>query len=229
MSTEVAAKPDHRLSRVLRSRAARLLTIVLLVQATAFYATSRTEEVPAIRPLSEFPYTLGKWTMLEEGYVDEETQSVLRADDTLTRSYSGPARVPAYLFIAFFKTQRTGQTPHSPKNCLPGSGWEATETGTVGIPVEGHQGPIEVNRYLVSKGTNRSLVLYWYQSRDRTIASEYAAKMWLVADSIRYNRSDTALVRVIVPVIGDGDDEATQIAADFVQALYPTLRQRLPS
>lgn len=228
MSTE-ADKQRYSLTAVFRSRAARLLTIVFLVQATAFYATSRSEDSPHIRPLSEFPFEIGKWRVVQEGYVDEETQKVLRADDTLSRTYAGPGQAGAHLFIAFFQSQRTGQTPHSPKNCLPGSGWEATETGSVGIPVKGHQGPIEVNRYVVSKGAARSVVLYWYQSRDRTIASEYEAKMWLVADAIRYNRSDTALIRVIVPVQGNNDDEATQVAADFVQAVYPTLRQRLPS
>src|SRR5262249_9163543 len=156
---------------------------------------------------------------VKEGYVDAETQTVLKADDTLTRWY-GNSRFPgqASLFVAYFKTQRTGKTPHSPKNCLPGSGWERLRDDVVTITIPGLAEPIQVNRYVVAKGEERSLVLYWYQSRTRVIASEYKAKFWTMADAIRYNRTDTSLVRVVVPVSGAGEAAAEQVAVEFAQS-----------
>ncbi|MGH9722753.1 MAG: exosortase C-terminal domain/associated protein EpsI [Bryobacteraceae bacterium] len=213
----------------LKSRAAQVLTAALVLQATLFYASSRSENIPSTKPLREFPAQIADWRLYQEGYVDQETQAVLKADDTLTRSYTGPASTGASLFIAFFKTQRTGQAPHSPKNCLPGSGWEPSATGALDVDVPGQSAPIRVNRYVVSKGESQSVVLYWYQSRDRVIASEYAAKVYLVADSIRYNRSDTALVRVIVPVVGRDEQKATGIAIRFVKDIFPALRRQLPA
>jgi len=97
----------------------------------------------------------------------------------------------------------------------------------VEIPEESRS--IRINRYTVAKGDARSVVLYWYQSRDRVVASEFAAKFWLVADSIRYRRSDTALVRVVVPVGPAGEQEATQAGVDFVRSSFIRLRQFLPS
>ena len=213
----------------LKSRAVKILTGMLVLQAALFYGTSRSEEIPSMRPLMTFPRQFAGWQMTQEGYVDEETQAVLRADDTLTRVYaSKEARLPASLFIAFFKTQRTGQAPHSPKNCLPGAGWEQEAAGIIDIQVPNQPEPIRVNRFIVARGENKSVVLYWYQSRDRVIASEYRAKMYLVADAIRYNRTDTSLVRVVVPV-GGNEAEAEQTAREFVQSLYPKVREHLPS
>ena len=88
---------------------------------------------------------------------------------------------------------------------------------------------IRVNRYIVSKGDEKSAVLYWYQTPHRVIADEYDAKFWLVADSVRYHRSDTALVRIVVPVQRDQDEKAVGLGVKFVQAVYPVLRTYLPT
>jgi EpsI family protein len=167
--------------------------------------------------------------MVRDVAIDKDVQDILKADDTLNRIYVNPAnRVEADLFIAFFKTQRTGQSPHSPKNCLPGSGWEPTKTGLVSIPVPGLAEPILANRYVVSHGDEKAVVIYWYQSHQRIIASEYAAKFWLVADSIRYHRSDTALVKLVLPIPNNDADAATAIGINLVQAVFPDLQKQLP-
>jgi EpsI family protein len=215
---------------VLQNKYARILTVVLLAQAALFYATSRGENVPVVRPLRDFPHQVGGWTMVKEGYVDEETQAVLKADDTLIRFYArSTMEMPPSLFVAFFKTQRTGKTPHSPKNCLPGSGWEPSREDYVTIAVPGVEQPIEVNRYMVSKGEERSAVLYWYQHPNRVVASEYRSKFFTVADAIRYNRTDMALVRVVVPVRGGDEAAAQKTAVEFVQSIFTTLHQYLSS
>lgn len=213
----------------LKSRAAMILSVLLVAQASLFYGFSRGETAPAYRPLDEFPKQLGPWEMIEQGVMEQEVKDVLRADDYVTREYSsGPGQF-ANLFVAFFKSQRAGQTPHSPKNCLPGSGWVWTISDTIPVTVPGRAAPMEINRYLVSKGESRSLVLYWYQSRDRVVASEYKAAAFVAWDAIRYNRTDTALVRVVVPVVGGHDDVATKTGVEFIQAFFATLRGFFPA
>jgi len=216
---------------ILRGKYARLLTIVLVVQGGVYYGVrSRSELIPALLPLSLFPVQLGGWQMAKDYPIDKETQDVLRADDTLSREYVNlPAAVSASLFIAFFKTQRYGQAPHSPKNCLPGAGWEQIESGTISIAVPEWEGPIVVNRYFVAHGEDKVLAIYWYQGHHRVIASEYSAKFWLVMDAIRYNRSDTSLVRVTVPVRDNDTDTATKTGVAFVQTLFPALLKHLPN
>ncbi len=213
----------------LRSKAAKVLTVVLLVQLFITYGMSRKEIVPENKPLSLLPAGIqGGWSLEQEYAIDKDTQDVLKADEVISRSYAGPSGVPASLFVAYFRTQRTGQTPHSPKNCLPGNGWIQTSSDIVHIDVPGRS-PIEANKYVVAKGEAKSIVLYWYQSRDRTVASEYRSKIYSVLDSIRYNRSDIALVRVVVPVVGDNEGAAYDEATKFIQSLYPTLRQYFPA
>jgi len=208
----------------------RILSIALLAQAALFYGTSRGEDVPDVKPLQAFSREVDGWFLAKEGYVDEETQAVLKADDTMTRSYAKLGRpLPAHLFVAFFKTQKNGKAPHSPKNCMPGSGWEPSREDFLKVNIPGMTEPIEVNRYIIAKGTEKSVVLYWYQSRHRVIASEYKAKIMTVADAVRYNRTDTALVRVIVPVPGNDEASAEKIAVEFVQSVFVPLRQYLPS
>ena len=134
----------------------------------------------------------------------------------------------ARLFVAAFRSQRNGKSPHSPKNCLPGSGWTQLSSDMYSDRRRQAQ-PIIVNRYVVQHGDERSLVLYWYQSRDRVVASEYTAKFWVMADAMRLNRTDTALVRVVVPIANGDVDTATREAATFVKGFFSPLRRILPA
>ncbi len=203
------------------------LTLVLVIQATLFYAASRGERVPSGPALDLFPAQVANWREAQNYPVEQEIRDQLKADDLLNRLYQdGSSR--AGLFVAYFKTQRTGQSPHSPKNCLPGSGWDRVASGFMDVTVAGQPEPIRINRFVVSHGDEKSVVLYWYQSQRRVIASEFSAKFWLVMDSIRYHRSDTALVRVTVPVANNDQDAATAIGVQFVQTLFPILKGYLP-
>lgn len=213
--------------KFLSSRAALAATLLIVLQGAMIYSAVRPESAPSGRELSQFPTTLGSWKLLQEGVIDADTQAVLKADDLLNRLYAGDG-TGANLFVAAFRSQRNGKAPHSPKNCLPGSGWTPLESSYVSIDVGGTT-PIQVNRYVVAHGDERSLVLYWYQSRDRAIASEYKAKFWVVVDAMRLNRTDTALVRVVVPIVNRDEAAADKSAADFVRSFYGTLRQYLPA
>jgi EpsI family protein len=206
------------------------LTFVLVAETVLFYAASRGEKVPSGKPLEFFPAQIQSWRVIQDIPIEQEILDQLKADDTLNRIYADPvSRVGVNLFVAYFKTQRTGQSPHSPKNCLPGTGWEPAATGFLEVPVAGEPQPIKINRYVVSRGDEKSVVLYWYQSQRRVIASEFSAKFWLVMDSIRYHRSDTALVRVTVPVWQNRQDTATDLGVAFVKSMFPVLKSYLPA
>jgi EpsI family protein len=212
----------------MRRKHALVLTVFLLLQAGMFYGMSRSEKTPVAPGLENFPKQLAGWSSYQEGVIEPEVQEVLKADGLLTRMYSNPdRRALANIFIAYFATQRTGQTPHSPKNCLPGSGWVPSEASDFAVEVPGRAEPVRVNHYVVAKGTEKSVVLYWYQTPYRVIASEYAAKVYLVADSVRHNRTDTALVRIVVPV-ADGEEKATGDAISLMQAAFPHLEEYFP-
>ncbi|HYP09429.1 MAG TPA: EpsI family protein [Bryobacteraceae bacterium] len=207
-----------------------MLTAILLLQVALVYGFTRNEVIPVNKPLSEVPTQFGGWAMQQEGVVEKEVQDVLKADELLTRSYTNPElRIGAHMFVAYFRSQRTGQAPHSPKNCLPGSGWVPSLSDIVPVQIPGRAEPIEVNRYVVAKGDQKSLVLYWYQSRDRVVASEYRAKFFVMADALRYNRTDTALVRVVMPIADNDVERSHKAAVDFIQAFYMPLRQHFPA
>lgn len=222
--------------KFLKSPAARIVTALLILQTAFLYSAVRPEFIPPSRPLEGMPTTLGNWRLIQTGVIEQEVLDVLKADDILNRVYcpadslecSTTGRGSAGLFVAAFLSQRTGKAPHSPKNCLPGSGWVPLSSGEMTMDV-GAGAPITVNRYVVASGSQRDMVLYWYQSRDRVVANEYKAKFWVMRDAIRLNRTDTALVRVVVPVVNRDEAQAEATAADFVKSFYPTLLGYLPS
>lgn len=200
-----------------------ILSALLMVQLFAVYGFSRQETIPNVRPLSQFPAEIGGWRMIQQTETETEIQDVLKADDLLHRVYGSPDGSTVNLFIAYFRSQRTGKAPHSPKNCLPGSGWAPLVADR--IDLNSAAGPARVNRYIVQKGDARSVVLYWYQSHQRVVASEYLAKIYLVLDSIRLNRSDTAIVRV---VSSSGNQPSARAAKEFAERLLPELNRQIP-
>ena len=206
-----------------------IVVMVLLLAATLFLqARKRPESTPPSEKLAAFPVSLNGWNGRDIP-IDQETLNVLKAGDTLERVYTNEAkRSYVDLFIGYFPTQRTGAQIHSPKNCLPGAGWAPVETGSITFEANGT--PINANRYIIGKGTQRNLVLYWYQSHGRAIASEYSAKFYLVADSIRLNRTDAALVRVIAP-LAQGESTATgeARAVEFAKLVVPQLPRFVPN
>jgi EpsI family protein len=213
----------------LNTPTARIVAAILLLQSATYYAVaSRGELAPPVAPLASFSTTIADWTMTRDFPIEKEVADVLRADDTTNRIYVSPGRPEASLFIAYFKTQRYGQSPHSPKNCLPGSGWQYNEDRKISVDIPGRPAPIRINEYVIARGDQESVVLYWYHSHKRVIAGEVAAKMWLVADAIRYRRSDTALVRVIVPVRDNALGLAERTGIEFVQAAFPYVSRQFP-
>lgn len=200
--------------------------------ATLFIANSRKAEVAVVRPeFSSFPMEIDGWRAVNDPPMDADVLKVLGADDYLSRVYYRPEGTAVGLFMGFYASQRQGDTIHSPLNCLPGSGWEPVSQGRLVIPSVGGSGAdIEVNRYVVQKGLDRQMVLYWYQSHGRVVASEYTSRLLLIGDAMRLNRTDGSMVRVIAPIRHDADGtQAETLATTFVHALFPLLSGYLPS
>jgi EpsI family protein len=172
------------------------ITVVLLAgTGLLLQARNSAEIIPAREPLSSFPQTLGGWRSSDIP-LSQDVRDVLGPGDFLLRDYQDPANgMDADLFIAYFPSQRSGDAIHSPKNCLPGAGWAPVSSERITLNLPGHA-PFRVNRYLIAKGEDRRLVLYWYWAHDRAVASEYMAKFYLVTDSLRERRSDGSLIRL---------------------------------
>jgi EpsI family protein len=207
-----------------------LLAAALIASAAIFLeARGRNEIFPSRLPLQSFPTQLSNWTGTDIA-IQKDVLEVLGPGDFLLRVYQNPAEKQPFLdlFIAYFPSQRTGDTIHSPKHCLPGSGWLPVESSRVTLSLPGHN-PFPANRYVIAKGDSRQLVLYWYWAHNRGVASEYWAKFYLVADSMRMNRSDGALVRITTPMYsGETAEAAQQRLLPFAGDVAPLLDNYIP-
>jgi EpsI family protein len=144
--------------------------------------------------------------------------------------YTGPSPRPVNLYVAWYDSQRAGRSVHSPRTCLPGGGWQIVEFDQVEVPgVQAAGQPLRVNRALIALGSSRQLVYYWFQQRGRIITNEYLAKWFLFWDSLTRNRSDGALVRLVVP-LGEAEQSSNADAelARFAAELEPVLERYVP-
>jgi exosortase D (VPLPA-CTERM-specific) len=233
--------PAEAAAQSLDGPAARFLTRAVVAAACVAIAAAglrlavKTEQTPLREPLSGIPARIGEWSGLDAAPFSQAVLDVLRVDEYVNRSYTAPGAPPVGLYVGYYASQRQGQTMHSPMNCMPGSGWEPAGRARVSVEVPAAPGSpprtVEVNRVVVQKGLDRMLVIYWYQAHGRVVASEYWGKIYTVVDAIRLNRSDGAMVRLIVPVNGqraDGEREAERVALDFARALFPAIGRYLP-
>lgn len=213
------------LRKVLHGPRVAIAIGVLAAGTLLLHTANPTERIPLRRPLREFPMVLGEWRGTDFPF---EARLVRAAgvDDYLNRRYTNRAGDSLELYIGYYQSQRTAQGIHSPKNCLPGAGWEPTRSGQVTIPI-GTGRDATVNEYIVAKGRERDLVFYWYQSRGRSEANEYRAKLWLAKDAIARHRTDGALVRVWAPVSAS-EAKVRQRAENFVQIMFRHLSEFVP-
>jgi len=213
----------------------RAAILCLMMGATmVFLANARRSEVPVARmSFDAFPMTLQDWRATVDPPLSEDILKVLGVDDYLSRVYYRADGAAVGLYMGFYGSQRQGDTIHSPLNCLPGAGWEPVKEGRLTINnVDGAGRDVTVNRYVVQKGLDRQLVLYWHQSHGRIVASEYTSKLLLINDAIRINRTDGSMVRVIAPIPVSAQDEgaaAEKLAESFVRVLFPQLPAYLPN
>lgn len=185
-----------------------------------------SELVPIRQSLDAFPIAAGGWRTVENTTLDDDMLRLLKLNDYLMRRYVDSDGQSLWLYIGYWETQRKGAQIHSPKNCLPGGGWEPLDSELERVAVGG-SASIEVNRYVLQRGADQLLALYWFQSRGRAIAGEIDAKVELVRSAMFHRRSDGAIVRVTSPVVGSVAETSDSLVK-FVQAIYPVLGRFLP-
>lgn len=198
---------------------------VLLGAFILLHGVSHGEPVVPHQPLRNLPYSVGAWSGQERPLSERIVQAVSVSDYT-NRVYFSDGVAQIQLYVGYYGSQKAGDTIHSPKNCLPGSGWDPIRSGFATISVAGER-KIIVNEYVIQQDQNKQLVFYWYQGRGRVIASEYAGKFWMVADAISRNRTDGALVRLITP-INDSEASARARLVGFTQSIFPQVNEIIP-
>lgn len=208
----------------------RFWAVVALLLLVALFLDRRSSAEPVATrlPVADFPASIGGWQS-RKVELGPEVIAVLGNGEFLQRVYHrDTADGIIDFFLAYFPSQRTGSTIHSPKNCLPGAGWAPIESGTTELTWPNGR-KFQVNQFVIGRGLDRQVALYWYQAHGRAVASEYWAKFYLVADAIRMNRSDGALVRVLTPVQRDETLEQSKVRArEFAHQVLPLLDQHVP-
>jgi len=201
-----------------------MVAVMLAGTALILHARGNADRIPASEHLSHFPQTIAG-RVASEVPIDQETLDVLGAGDFLSRLYSDAGQTPPIgLFIGYFPSQRTGATIHSPRNCLPGAGW--TFESNQYVDLQDTSGKMHrVGEYIIANGDNRQFVIYWYEAHGRSVANEYSAKIHMVIDAMRLNRTDGALVRVITPI---NSSEGTNVAKERAEAFIANLAPQLP-
>ena len=210
---------------------AYLCSVALLVPV-AFASTLMVEreEVPPPRSMFvDFPMLLNGWLgtsiSLEKQYID-----ALRIDDYLLADYRFGDGQPVNLYAAYYRSQRKGQSAHSPQSCLPGGGWEISSLKSMDLPASsGVVRSLHVNRALIQKDSQKQIVLYWFKQRDRILSNEYLVKLFLFWDALSRGRTDGALVR-IASLVGPGETEdiVDQRLLRFVATIEPELPRYVP-
>jgi len=199
-----------------------ILGVGVLVNTWAYLGEAHVDR----KALQSFPEQLGAWQKSSDQVIDEPTMKVLRATDYLLRDFRRADGETANFYVGYYASQRDGASYHSPLNCLPGSGWMLSEPGKVSI-ARPNGSSFVANKYVIQNGDYRSLMIYWYQGRGRSVASEYWGKIYTVIDSVRLRRSDGALVRVTVPISGS-EQKALDVATDMAVAATSVLPEYVP-
>jgi exosortase D (VPLPA-CTERM-specific) len=207
-----------------------ILTILVLAVVPSRALPKRAELRPAREDFTEFPLQVGEWHG-QRGQLDSVYIDTLKMDDYVLADYVRQGTGAVNFYVAYYASQRTGQSAHSPRGCLPGGGWRIEEFApheVAGITLNG--APLRVNRVIVQQGDNRQLVYYWFQERGRDITSEYLVKWYLFKDAIQLNRTDGALVRLMTP-LQPADSPASGDArlAQFAGTMLPALQHYLPN
>lgn len=227
---DLSALPGLRI--LLQPNRPLVATCALLVLGglASFALANRVEILPQRADLQTFPLTLSEWRGVESEIPPEQLEE-LQATDYLLASYSSPsAKQPVEIYVAYYESQSTGVSVHSPRACLPGGGWRVEESTEVSIPDILPSGAgLPVNRTVIAMGDQRMLVYYWFMQRGRLLTNEYLVKWYIFWDSLRLSRSDGALVRLVTPV-GDLSemDAADARLRQFLSITFPRLYYHIP-
>ena len=203
------------------------VTIMLLTFGLLTYL-SHPEIIAAKKPFSTFPTQIGAWNGKEDRF-DQKIYQVLGVDDSFYADYRAPGKAWVNLYVGFYQSQREGELIHSPKNCMPGGGWNIVSSSIEPLLTDDGTGtPQKVIKLVLQKGKSKQISLYWYQSRGRIISSEYMQKIYLVWDAVTRNRTDGSFVRLIAPVV-KSEEQTLATLKSFARDLFPILEAYIPS
>jgi exosortase D (VPLPA-CTERM-specific) len=207
-----------------------LIACLLLLCAggvAVYFVSGRSETIQDRTRFVEFPDQIGQWQG-HTGLLDVATEKGLGFDDYILSDYARPDGRMVNLYVAYYASQRKGESPHSPLVCIPGGGWAITNLQQINYVNLGETEPL--NRVVIEKGTVKQLVYYWFDERGRKVANEWMAKLYLFADAIVMNRTDGALVRLTTQVLpGESENDADQRLRAFMHDAVPKLSEFLPS
>jgi EpsI family protein len=205
-----------------------VVVIILLLGAALNHYFSKPDISLPRKSLAEFPRTLGDWTAVSDERMDDGSMRILQVDDYILRNYRNSKGEIIGLYVGYYKSQREGKGIHSPRQCLPGAGWVPVNTEVYRMAVPGHNpGTVPVNKFVMGKGLDRQLYLFWYHGRGRIYENEYWNKIYLIWDALTKKRTDGALVRVNNPIIGSTED-ALKTQSDFIRLFSPLLKEYIP-
>jgi len=205
-----------------------LAGLILAFQVGAMHMLSISERDLPVPPLQNLPAQFAGWKLVGEQALEPGVLEYLKPDSYVLRDYGNAANNSSInVFIAYFKSLQNSYGPHSPRVCLPGSGWLVRSSRIRPLPVPGRPGGIPVNEYILEKNNDRILVLYWYQNDRNIWAEEFKAKITLLPDLIRYRRSDVSLVRLVSPLRGDDMNQELASSQEFAKLMFPSLVQNL--
>ena len=203
------------------------MLVLLTAAAILSVAVRHGKAVPLRRTLEEFPFQIGDWKGVDQGRFPDEVMKVLQASDYMSRKYKRPDGAVVDLYVGYYQQQRAGESMHSPKNCLPGTGYEVLDAQRMMLDIPQVHKRIEVNRFMVESDQNKQFVLYWYDTHGRDFASEYEGKAILVWEALKTGRTDGALIRVMMPITS-AKGQAEEVSTAFARQIYPYLKDYLP-
>ncbi len=196
----------------------------------------RQHTAPLGVPLNAIPVALAGTEGHERTMSDEERRANA-VSDYVFRTFGPESLTTFSLYVGYYQRQATGKSIHSPRNCLPGVGWQTVESGKASVTTAG--GPVTVNRYILANGPSQALVYYWYQGRGRVAHNEYTVKWDLLRDAVAHGRSEEALVRLVIPIRRAPGystaawrariQEAESVAQQAAREIIPRLHQALPA
>ena len=205
------------------------LLILVAMGLFSYQVQEREELTPSRQTFLDFPMDISGWRgtpmAMEKQYVD-----TLRFDDYLLADFQGPTTAgPVNFYIAYYQSQKKGQSAHSPKTCLPGGGWEMNSLTETSVTENGTGKVFPANRVVIQKGDFRQIVLYWFKQRDRLITDEYLVKAFLFWDSMTRRRSDGALIRLTAPLLTGEDETAVdRRLQQFASLIQPIMSAYVP-
>ncbi len=227
-----AIKPSKKPELSLGGKPIFLATISLALASVLVYSiTNRDEIIPDRQRFVSFPKTLGDWKG-RTTFLKPRIELFLGLDDYLMANYTvpeAPKKPLINLYMAYYKSQRSGVSPHSPQACIPGGGWLITDIAQKRFVLNANETPVIYNRVIIQKKDIKQIVYYWFDQRGRKFASEFDAKWYLLKDALLMNRTDGTMLRLVTVVKQDEEEaDADKRLTGFMSKMLPEIKGYIP-